>query len=73
VPGLVRSKAIILKGLADLCRTELGIEVPGILYWEDVMLNETAIAALKSEFRGELIEPNDTRYDAIRKVYNCND
>jgi len=71
VPGLVRSKAIILKGLADLCRTELGIEVPGILYWEDVMLNETAIAALKSEFRGELIEPNDTRYDAIRKVYNA--
>ncbi len=48
----------------------MGIEVPGILYWEDVMLNETAIAALKSEFRGELIEPNDTRYDAIRKVYN---
>ena len=35
------------------------------------MLNETAIAALKSEFRGELIEPNDTRYDAIRKVYNA--
>jgi len=35
------------------------------------MLNETAIAALKSEFRGELIEPNDTRYDAIRRVYNA--
>jgi FAD/FMN-containing dehydrogenase len=34
------------------------------------MLNETAIAALKSELRGELIEPNDTRYDAMRKVYN---
>jgi len=35
------------------------------------MLNETAIAALKSELRGELIEPNDTRYDAARKVYNA--
>jgi len=35
------------------------------------MLNETAIATLKSELRGELIEPNDTRYDAIRKVYNA--
>jgi hypothetical protein len=34
------------------------------------MLNETAIAALKSELRGELIEPSDTRYDAMRKVYN---
>jgi len=35
------------------------------------MLNETAIAALKSELRGELIEANDTRYDAARKVYNA--
>jgi len=35
------------------------------------MLNETAIAALKSELRVELIEPNDTRYDAARKVYNA--
>ena len=35
------------------------------------MLNETAISALKSELRGELIEPNDTRYDAMRKVYNA--
>jgi len=35
------------------------------------MLNETAIATLKSELRGDLIEPNDTRYDAARKVYNA--
>jgi len=35
------------------------------------MLNETAIAGLKSELRGELIEPSDARYDTIRKVYNA--
>src|SRR5262249_13240740 len=35
------------------------------------MLNEAATAALRSELRGELIEPNDTRYDAARKVYNA--
>jgi hypothetical protein len=32
------------------------------------MLNETAIATLKSGLRGELIEPNDARYEAVRKV-----
>jgi len=71
VPGVVRSKAIILRGLANPRWTELGIEVPRNSQWEDVMLNETAIAALKSDLRGELIEPDDTRYDAIRKVYNA--
>ena len=34
------------------------------------MLNVTAIAPLKSSLRGELIEPNDARYDEARKVYN---
>ena len=35
------------------------------------MLSETTIAALKSELRGEVIEPSDARYDAARKVYNA--
>jgi FAD/FMN-containing dehydrogenase len=35
------------------------------------MLNETAVAGLKSELRGELIGPTDARYDTIRKVYNA--
>ena len=35
------------------------------------MLSETAIAALKSSLRGELIEPRDASYDAARKVYNA--
>jgi len=35
------------------------------------MLSETTIAALKSELRGELIEPGDAGYDGARKVYNA--
>jgi hypothetical protein len=35
------------------------------------MLSETTIAALKSELRGEVIEPGDAGYDAARKVYNA--
>jgi FAD/FMN-containing dehydrogenase len=35
------------------------------------MLSEKAIADLKSQLRGELIEPDDLRYDAARKVYNA--
>jgi len=35
------------------------------------MLGQKAIAALKSSLRGELIEPDDARYDAARKVYNA--
>ena len=35
------------------------------------MLSETAIAALKSSMRGELIEQRDARYDTARKVYNA--
>jgi hypothetical protein len=35
------------------------------------MLNEKTIAALKSSFRGELIEQRDTSYDTARKVYNA--
>lgn len=35
------------------------------------MLSETAIAALKSELRGELIQPSDAQYDVARKVYNA--
>src|SRR5262250_2729117 len=35
-----------------------------------MMLTEAAIASLKSNTRGELIEPSDARYDEARKVYN---
>src|SRR5215813_3840572 len=35
------------------------------------MLSETAITALKSDLHGERIEPNDSRYDTTRKVYNA--
>jgi FAD/FMN-containing dehydrogenase len=34
------------------------------------MLSSSAITALKNAFRGELIEPNDERYEGFRKVYN---
>ena len=34
------------------------------------MLSSSALAALKNAFRGELIEPNDERYEGFRKVYN---
>jgi FAD/FMN-containing dehydrogenase len=34
------------------------------------MLNGAAVAAFKASLRGELIEPDDQRYDAARKVYN---
>ena len=34
------------------------------------MLTEAAIASLKSNMRGELIEPSDARYNEARKVYN---
>src|SRR4029434_7414309 len=54
----------------NLSWTNWALKSPGVFCWEDIMLNETAIAALKSDLRGELIEPNDTRYDAMRKVYN---
>ena len=36
-----------------------------------IVLSETAIAALKSGLRGELIQPRDASYDAARKVYNA--
>ena len=35
------------------------------------MLNETTISAFKASLRGELIEPNDQRYETVRKVYNA--
>src|SRR5579864_5336514 len=35
------------------------------------MLNEPIIATLKSQLRGEVIEPDDARYDVARKVYNA--
>ncbi len=34
------------------------------------MLNQTAIQEFKAKFKGELIEPNDPRYEDSRKVYN---
>ena len=34
------------------------------------MLSEATIATLRSNMRGELIEPGDARYDEARKVYN---
>jgi FAD/FMN-containing dehydrogenase len=35
-----------------------------------MMLSEATIASLKSNMRGELIEPSDARYNEARKVYN---
>lgn len=35
------------------------------------MLNSSSIATLKTALRGELIEPNDERYEGLRKVYNA--
>ena len=35
------------------------------------MLSETAIAALKSNLCGEVIEQRDAGYDTARKVYNA--
>ncbi len=35
------------------------------------MLNEPIIATLKSQLRGEVIEPGDDTYDVARKVYNA--
>ena len=35
------------------------------------MLNPGAIQGLRSQLRGELIEPEDSGYDAARKVYNA--
>src|SRR5512135_49997 len=35
------------------------------------MLNEPTIAMLKSQLRGEVIEPGDARYGVARKVYNA--
>src|SRR5881392_2054868 len=37
---------------------------------EDVMQQES-IAELRSQLRGDLIEPSDARYEEARKVYNA--
>ena len=34
-------------------------------------LGEEAVNAFRMQLRGELIQPNDTRYDEVRKVYNA--
>jgi FAD binding domain/Berberine and berberine like len=34
-------------------------------------MQQEAVTQLKSQLRGELIEPNDARYDEARKVYNA--
>src|SRR5437870_11061490 len=34
------------------------------------MLNEDSITELKRSLRGRLIQPGDTDYDEVRKVYN---
>ena len=34
------------------------------------MLTEETTASLRSNVRGELIEPSDARYNEVRKVYN---
>ena len=46
----------------------LSVRAARILNWDGVMMSETTIAALKSELRGDVIEPGDARYDAARKV-----
>ncbi len=35
------------------------------------MLQQDAIAQFRSQFRGEAIGPEDSRYDEARKVYNA--
>jgi FAD/FMN-containing dehydrogenase len=35
------------------------------------MLSQATIASFKASLRGELIEPNDERYESARKVYNA--
>jgi FAD/FMN-containing dehydrogenase len=35
------------------------------------MLSQATIASFKTSLRGELIEPDDQRYDSARKVYNA--
>ncbi len=35
------------------------------------MLSQAAVEQFKSKLRGELIEPNDEKYEAARKVYNA--
>ena len=37
----------------------------------EVTLDEQAVAALRSQLRGELVEPGDTQYDEVRTVYNA--
>ena len=37
----------------------------------EVTLDEQAVAALRSQLRGELAEPGDAQYDEVRKVYNA--
>ena len=34
------------------------------------MLTEDITASLRSDMRGEVIEPSDARYNEARKVYN---
>src|SRR5258708_1010532 len=35
------------------------------------MLSKEAIAQFRAQFRGEVIEPEDSRYNEARKVYNA--
>ncbi|MBS1856703.1 MAG: FAD-binding oxidoreductase [Acidobacteria bacterium] len=35
------------------------------------MLQPDAVAALRRQFRGQIIDPQDTRYEAARQVYNA--
>ena len=37
----------------------------------EVTLDEQAVAALRSQLRGELVEPGDAQYDEVRTVYNA--
>ncbi len=37
----------------------------------EVTLDEQAVAALRSQLRGELVEPGDAQYDEVRQVYNA--
>ena len=56
-------------GLASL-RSSVIYFVVANNWEEDIMLSETSIKNFKASLRGDLIQPNDERYEEARKLYN---